>query len=700
MRSIFRVDDYLEQQFHIHLNSQQRQAIASQSRYTLLLAVPGSGKTTVLVARTADLIENRGVSSERILTLTFSKESAKDMGRRFAFLFSSLGIKTPVFSTIHSFCYGVLKFYAGKYRRRMPTLLLDQGETSRRQILRRLYLEKEQEFLSEDILESLSNDISLVKNLMMTPDQIEKMETSVDDFYELFCRYERVKKENHLMDFDDMLSHTLDILKKLPPVLQHFQECYDYIQVDEAQDTSKIQFEILRLLAKNKNLFMVGDEDQCIYGFRGAYPEGILNFGKTYPDAEILKIEQNYRSYSEIVDCSSQFIAFNQNRYEKQMTCENPDGQAVFLTELSDYSKQYEAILEERRNLSPGKAMAVLYRNQESVIPVIDILLRNGIPYSARESNLKFFTSFVVRDILSFFTLSYDPYNVEAFERVYYKMMCSKQAFIFAKYNAHRFGSILEAAANTPEMSEYRKKKLLSYQREIEKLSSKRPVSAIQTIEQRLGYLDYLTKRSSSGKNPLNAVLKLNILKTIAWKEADLESYVSHLQALEEEMKTHQNPPEAELYLSTIHSSKGLEFDTVLLLDAMEGILPNQEALELWDNGQAEEMEGEARLFYVAVTRAKSRLVIYTSRFCNDEYVVKSRFISRLKAERAKGETSEKSAVPEEIGGKTLTHRFFGKGIVTSVQDEDSIEVYFEKYGVKLISYSSCIEGNIIRFLE
>lgn len=703
MNFISFIFDYLKRKHDICFNSQQKRAIESLNTHILLLAVPGSGKTTVLMARTARLIMKDKISAERILTLTFSRESAKDMKKRFLFLFQDLGISVPGFSTIHSFCYQVLKFYAETYRRPMPGLLGDQGENSKRNLLRQLYLSMQQEFLSDDILESFSNDISLVKNLMLNKNEIERLETSVERFYELYSCYEQVKKQKRLMDFDDLLVYTLDILQKLPAVLNRFQQAYDYIQVDEAQDTSKIQLEIIKLLSEGKNLFMVGDEDQCIYEFRGAFPEGILEFKKSYPEAEVLKIEQNYRSFQEIVNSADQFIRINKNRYQKHMISENSEDQAIFVKELSDYSKQYDALLEEYKNLACENTLAILYRNQESVIPVIDRLWKSGISYHTKESNLKFFTSFIVRDVLSFFTLSYDPCNIDAFERIYYKMMCSKASFFFAKQNIHHYESLLEAAAHAPETSEFMKNKLLLYNSEIKKLALKRPVSALQTIEQKLGYLDYLKKRASSGKNPLNGVLKLNILKIIGWNEANLESYVNHLNDLEQEMKNHVNPKNARLYLSTIHSSKGLEFDTVVLLDAIEGIFPSQEAADRAEQEDKTEIESEARLFYVAVTRAKSRLVIYTSRFCNDEYVVRSRFISYLKPQTVCHITSDASAslsVPKNIEGKELVHRFFGKGVVTDVLGSDMIDVHFEKHGKKTISYSSCMESNIVRFLE
>ncbi len=689
---------YLNHEFQIQLNQQQIQAVLSDEKNILLLAVPGSGKTTVLVSRIAKLLLNDKIDASRILTLTFSRASAKDMGERFSRLFGPLGISSPRFSTIHSFCYTILKYYSRRYQRSFPTLIADaSGEITKGQMLRQIYQQVCHDYLADDLLESLSNDISLAKNLHYTKSEIKQMQSTVEPFFELYQAYETAKKENHMMDYDDILIFALEILQKLPSVLSHFQKQYTYIQIDEAQDTSKIQYEIIHLFSKTTNLFLVGDEDQCIYSFRGAYPEGLLRFQQDYDDTVVLKIEKNYRSNCDIVREANLFIQGNQARYQKNMFCDNQREGSIEFIELEDYSQQYREIEKLLKQENKNHSVAILYRNHESVVPVLDILNRLKIPYIMREHNLKFFHSFVVKDILSFFKLSYHAKDIKAFQQIYYKCMCSKTVFLFVKENIQYFSSVFEAAANCAQVPSYLKTKLLEYHKCLLKLKDKPPFVAIGWIQEKLGYDKYLSKRCSSGNNPVNAALKLNILKTIAREHQTIDTFVDRLMQLELQLQQgNQDGEDAWLTLSSIHSSKGLEFDTVILLDMLESILPNQHALDYLDEGQTTFLEDEARLFYVAITRAKSRLVIYTAAYCNDEPVVKSQFVARLQKE-IPVLTSNLGTSDAQLQGREVWHKFFGAGVIVEELERDIVKIYFFKHGCKNISYQSCLESNLLK---
>lgn len=693
--------DYLEQNCAIALNDQQKQAVLSEAPNVLLLAVPGSGKTTVLVSRIAHLMSCRGVGAGELLTLTFSRESARDMKRRFESLFAPIGLASPRFSTIHSFCYTVLKYYAARYRRPFPKLMSGgEGGVSSAQLLQAVYQDVNGEYLSDDLLESLTNTISLAKNLMLSKEEAAKEGRDLERFDQVWEKYESVKKQKGMMDYDDLLVFSLDVLKKLAPVRNHFLEQYRYVLVDEAQDTSRVQYEILKLFRGHARMFVVGDEDQCIYSFRGAYPEGLLSFPEEFPGTQVLKIERNYRSRQDIVAAANEFIKVNQNRYAKEMSSDAspaaPGEQSISYVELEDYNRQYEAVRQLIQKLPQGETMGILYRNNESAVPLLDMLERNGIPYYMKEHNLRFFTSFVVRDILSFFTLAYDLGNLEAFSQIYYKCMCSKMVFIFVKYNAGQFGSVFEAAAHSPDAPPYVRTKMLEYDKLIRRVKSMRPLQAIQFVEDRLGYRSYLESRfKKSGGNPVNTNLKLSILKTVARNYASIEAFVEGLLLLEERLKTGRGEAaQSPVTLSSIHSSKGLEWDQVVLIDLLESIFPSQSAADQMTDGDPREMEGEARLFYVAVTRAKKRLTIFTSPYCNDEYVAKSRFVTRLHQEEwLDGLTPE-----GPLKGRQVIHKFFGHGVVTS-QIGDRLEIYFLKHGARQFSCKSCLEAGVLQML-
>ena len=302
--------EYLKEQFHLSFTQQQLQAIETIDGPVLLLAVPGAGKTTVMVSRIASMIYEHGIAPSSILTITFSKAGARDMRRRYEGLFGQLEKETPLFCTIHSFCYQVVGSYCQATGGVAPQLI---EARERSMALREIYQRINQEFLSEDLEEELVSNLSFIKNAMLRQEDVEQnekqpaenrvLETQVKNLWSIYKAYNNFKRDNGLMDFDDMLSYTLTILKKYPQILEYYQDRYPYLCVDEAQDTSKLQHAVIGLLAqKSQNLFLVGDEDQSIYRFRGACPENLLEFPKQYPKAKLLKMEENFRSTGEIVE--------------------------------------------------------------------------------------------------------------------------------------------------------------------------------------------------------------------------------------------------------------------------------------------------------------------------------------------------------------------------------------------------------------
>lgn len=690
--------DYLKNSFNINLNEQQRQAIITDRKNVVLLAVPGSGKTTVLVSRIAYLIIQKGISYDNILTLTFSRESARDMKMRYEKLFSAISNSIPRFSTIHSFCYSVLKEYSRRYNREMPKLLEGNNDLrlTKSKLLRGIYNQIKQEYLADDMLENIVNDISYYKNMMLNKNNYYKYLDTDSSFIDILEKYEAIKKEYKLMDYDDMLIYALDILKKLPQFLLLFKNKYKYINIDEAQDTSKLQYEIVKLFSDTANFFVVGDEDQCIYTFRGAYPDGLLNFSKDYKNTTVLKIEQNYRSNSDIVLKANDFIKANKNRYNKEMFTNNNKSNSINIIELDDYNRQYDKIIEDLKKIDDKKTVGILYRNNESAIPLIDAFKHNNIDYYVKEKNMKFFSSGVISDIFAYFTLVYDPKNIEAFEKIYYKCKCSKSVFLFAKYRIKDFSSVFEASANCPDVSIYQAKYLMKCHNSLEKLKNKQPFYAIQKIENDFGYKEYLSMKIKKGMNPLNPILKLNILKMLSKKYNTIHDFVERVSVLEKDLGSSKKN-ESNITLSSIHSAKGLEFDIVYFVDFIDSVIPSLGAIEQASDEIFDEMESERRLFYVALTRAKDKLIIYKSKFCNDEYVVKSRFITIIEDKKIVNNQKQSRNITVKLKGKEINHRMFGKGIVLTDSINDVFKVRFKEYGEKSLSYSICLKnGDLI----
>ena len=684
-----RILELLENERGIHLNPQQKQAVLSEAKHTLLLAVPGSGKTTVLTARVAHCIAERGVDPARILTLTFSRETASDMRRRFEALFPELPALR--FSTIHSFCYSVLRYYAKAYRRTLPTLLAGEQAAMKYRILRDCMRRITGEYASDDVIEELEQQIGKVKNRMTPP---EKAETGIENFAEICKAYAAACRENRLMDFDDMLVLCLDIFRRCPDILSYFRRSYDVICVDEAQDTSALQHRILEELVKgNTELFMVGDEDQSIYSFRGASPDELLIFEKTYPGAAVLKMEVNYRSNRDIVEKADRFISQNRARYEKHMTCENDNGGSVELIRLSDYRGQGMKILQ-MLGAQKGKT-AILYKNNESAVALADLFLREGVRFSCRERELSFFNSAVVEDIRAYFRLAADPCDIEAFSRIYYKLGCSKLMFDYAKANLEKYPTILDCMASFSSLQDYRRAMLLKSRDLFRRLLMMRPADAVTAIRRELGY-DRFIERQMHGFSRISAFQKLSALECIA---ADLRRPIElngRLAFLAESMKNAADP-EAPVLLSTVHSSKGMEFDTVFLVDLFDDILPSCDAKEQKADGDMTEYENEVRLFYVAATRARTKLVFFESDRLNGEDVAPSPFITQFMRDTSVKKTSApKKSSLHLSAGDAVEHRAFGKGFVLFVAG-DFATIRFDEFGCKRLSVPVCAENHLLK---
>lgn len=680
-----RLFSYLSDMRGIFLNRQQQQAVVTSARHVLLLAVPGSGKTTVLTARIAYCITELHMNPSRILTLTFSRETAADMQRRFSVLFPDL---PPVqFSTIHSFCYSVLRQYAKRYRRPLPVLLAGEQAALKYRILRDTVRRVTGEYPNDDQLEEIEQEIGRIKNRMLSPKQAEN---EIESFAEIYDGYIAVCRKNRLMDFDDMLSLCLDVFRRCPNVRSWFQGQYDAVCVDEAQDTSLLQHRILELLVqKGSMLFMVGDEDQSIYSFRGASPDELLRFSETYADAQILKMETNYRSDCKIVKCADRFIAQNRMRYEKHMICGTAvcSSEAVETVRLTDYEQQCGCIVSRIRRYDGQGRQAILYKNNESAVALIDLLSREGIRYACREREMTFFSSAVVEDIRAYLRLAANPRDIEAFSRLYYKLGCSRLIFLYTKENIEEYPSVFDCAASFSSLPEYRRGLLLKSRDLFRRLLVMRPVEAIETIRKELGY-DRFIERRLSGFSKISAYQKLAVLAQVASGIKRPVELNARLAALSLAVRESADP-EASVVLSTIHSSKGMEFDTVYLLDIYDDILPSCDAKARLKKEDCSAYENEVRLFYVAATRAKRKLVMFESGRLNGELVAPSPFIRQFLQEKSvpKARTAEETI--EFVPEMRVRHASFGDGTVRSVEP-DLITVSFDSAGYRRLNRAVC----------
>lgn len=617
----------------MNLSEEQKKAISHIKGPALVLAVPGAGKTTVLIHRTANLILNEGISPEKILSITFSRASARDMKERFNNLYGDITNIPVHFSTIHSFAYKLIRDYA--YRKRQRYILIEdmKKKLNKVQLLKNIYFSINNDYITEEKLESIINSIGYIKNMLITPDEyVSQFKVDTNNFLEIFNAYESYKKNNSLIDFDDMLTLALDILQEDKYLLEKYRSRYEYIQVDEGQDTSKVQLEIIRTLAHPKNnLFIVADDDQSIYGFRGAYPEGLFQFNKIYKDGKIYYMEENYRSTKNIVNICNRFIKKNTLRFNKDIFTKNPYIEPIKLVKVKNLEEQYTYLMDQLEGIVDYRNTAILYRNNLSVIGIMEALERKGIPFYIKDFKIKFFDHWLVQDIIDFFLLAQDNSNILAFERIYYKMngFISKVQLNSIKA-LHYEDSVFDRLLSLPGLNDFYKKNFLSLKLNFKKLSKLKPYEGIDLIEKNLGYGDYLKESHMRFGYSMDSLeIILNYLKIIASNTMDLNGFLARLKYLEY-LCSHSKDNREGLTLSTVHSAKGLEFDRVYMIDLIDGEFPNGSSIDSFNKGDIAPLEEERRLFYVGMTRAKSYLTLITYINKNNKEVKPSRFLLEL----------------------------------------------------------------------
>lgn len=614
------------------LSIEQNQAINHIDGPALVLAVPGAGKTTVLIHRTYNLITNQGVNPEKILSITFSKASAMDMKERFNTIFPDIPSPLVKFSTIHAFCFSLIKEYSFINKISYRLIEDDKNELNKYTLLKAIFLKLNKEHITEERLDSLLSSIGYIKNMMITPDSFKKNNrVDIDNFVEIYNIYEDYKRRNFLLDFDDMLTISMEILNDNPYLLKKYRDKYDYFQLDEGQDTSKIQLSIIKLLASPKNnLFIVADDDQSIYGFRGAFPKGLLEFNKEFNNGKLYFMEKNYRSTKNIVSICNKFIKTNKERYKKEIYTDNDFLEPIDIIKVKNIKDQYKIILDSLKDKDLSDC-CILYRNNLSSVGLIEILERSKIPFYMRDTKLRFFNHWILTDILSFMDFASDTSNLEIYESIYYKARgyIAKKHINFAKtldYSIPVFDRIKEY----PNLNEFYIKTLRDLKHDFKRLSKLKPFEAIEFIQKELEYDEYLKENSMKfGYTYDTAKTILYYLQLISKNSGDLNEFkgrLAHLKYLSLNSKNNKG----SLTLSTIHSAKGLEFDSVYMVDLVEGDFPSISSIEAIEKGNMELLEEERRLFYVGMTRAKKHLTLITTKNLGDKELEPSRFLDEI----------------------------------------------------------------------
>ncbi len=691
------IPDFLKTNKNINLNKQQIDAIHSTDADMLLLAVPGSGKTTVLVSRIANLIINHNINYKNILTLTFSKEAANDMKKRYISLFYDINSNIPHFSTIHSFCYNILKIYSSLTKNPIPSNI-DLIGYEKKNVLSQIFLSVNNKIIPEDEYDKLISDISFVNNSLLSTTQLESYSTEIKSFKEIFYKYKEYKKNNKYIDFDDMINHAYTILYKYKDICNYIKNKYRYINIDESQDTSISQHNIIKIIKNELSLFMVGDEDQTIYSFRGTSPEFMINFQKNYPNGIVKKMEENFRSNLDIISSANNIIKTNQKRFKKNITTSNKQKNSINIIDIKDFSEQYKNILKIVQQ-NKNQIIGILYKHNESAIPLIDLFFHNNIEYYSKQINISFFKSFIVKDILSFFRLSIDLNNIEAFKQIQYKMYISNDIMIKATSDLSDL-SIFDKILSLKGIKPYILKKVEIFKMNLPKLKLKSPFDGINFIESTLSYKLFLEKKIKNGYSAENIMTKISILKTIASNYKSIYDFLDRMEQIKNHININNYPENKTIQLMTIHSSKGLEFDHVIILDMIDGQFPSQNSLEEKSCGNIDYYEEEVRLFYVGITRAKFKLTIFHSNYINYQKIKPSRFIDIMLNKKNENiiinnKNISNDLYNDDIIGKKVYHKIYGEGFIT-LKEYDNITIKFEFVGIKILSLQYSLQNNLI----
>lgn len=704
------------------LNKNQRQAVLKGKGPQMIIAGPGSGKTHVIMHRllylvtygpiyhtnivpqklnttdmelikrnpkasnAKDLLYYYKIRPDNILVITFTKSGAEEMKSRFYNMTEKEvpHYKKITFGTFHSVFFRILK---SVYHYSLNEVLKeDEKRLILKQIAKELQIEyeDEQEFISD-----LQNEIGLIKNDLIDLSYYNSMVLPSEQFRKFVLYYGEYKRKNNKIDFDDMLYDCYVLLKNNRKVLEFWRSKFKYILIDEFQDINKVQYEIIKLLsAPDNNLFIVGDDDQSIYKFRGARPEFLLHFPQDFTNAEKVILNVNYRSTREIVSASNRVISNNHNRYKKKIKTINEAGEQPLFIQSEDGENEAVRIAEwikscQKRGIA-YRDIAVIFRTNLQARALVEMMLDLNIPFYLRDEIPNIYDHWVAKDLMAYINCSMDYNDNESIERIINKpkRYISKGIIFEAK---KKDGSLLKNLYNLPNMKRWQIDKFEELNFHLSRLRKKGPVDAISYIRKKIGYNDYILEYAQYRNIGVKGLKELlDEIQESSKNFITCTEWLSHIQMVRKEInegKRRNRDRQDGVTLSTMHGAKGLEFEGVCIAGAVEGVIPHSKSTTIG------ELEEERRLFYVGMTRAKRHLVISMVKKRYEEKVEPSRFIEEMIL---------KPSIDGFQKGTVIYHKKFGKGEIKDLQNTVA-EVRFDKGLLKRkIDLKTCIDKNLI----
>ena len=601
-------------------NIEQEKAIAHINGPAILISCPGSGKTTTLLRRINNLIQH-GVKSEKILMITFTKAAADEMKIKYRRNFGNEeGI---MFSTIHALCLKILLTYGNM----TGDCIINSSDV----FFFLSNLAKNDRSINDvnNAVNAFMTQYSAAKNNLVNIAEVDPEGIPKKSFVYMAEKYEEKKRLENKIDFDDMLLKCLNLLRSNPAVLRLLQERWDYVQVDEYQDTNSLQKDIIYLLTKrHRNLCVAGDDDQSIYRFRGARPEIMLNFKEDFPDTEIFRISTNYRSYPKIIDYANRLIKNNRNRYDKQFLCGTNGEAEVKFIEIDSQKEQSSYLAEQiKKGIYSYDETAILFRTNQQAEAIADVFLKNDIPFISNEKIPDSYSTWIWNDIITYYRLSRNIGTKQDLERSIDKPSRFLGYLLRLTDDYSREG-LLQAASDN--LFDWKKEKAfkniakLFY--DISALGKRQPVDFIKYLYEKIEYRKYIHGYANAiNQDEGYFDMSLNIFLEDAAKFKNMDEWLTYIKRRSFSLK---KKTEKGVSLSTMHRSKGLEWKNVYIIDCNSGVIPSKKSKT------EAEIEEERRLFYVAITRAKENLTLLYLSQKNNNQIGESPFLLEMKAER------------------------------------------------------------------
>jgi len=671
------------------LNKNQLEAVEHVDGPCMVLAGPGSGKTRVITYRIANMVVNKNIKPTSILAISFTKASSMEMKNRALTLSNDIRMNKVTYGTFHSVFFRILRYFENY---NIESILDEKTKRNGlKNILKGLNVENADD---DETIGQIINEISYVKNELMDKKDFKSEVLTNDEFIKVYNFYEEYKEQIKKIDFDDMLIKTYELLKSNKAALDRVRNVYKYILVDEFQDINKVQFEALKLIANpNNNIFVVGDEDQSIYGFRGSRPDFLLEFEEYFYNTKKVLLDINYRSKGEIIDIANRLIEKNNNRYEKVIKCGQGNGAKVNYITPEDSEEEAVYIAKDIKDkiqddYTEYTDFAVIYRTNIQSRALVDVFMDMRIPFIVKDSIVTIYDHWAAQDILAYLRIGVYPNSNKDWIRI-----INKPFRYISKDNLNLIKDepdFINALINKCDLHPKQVKTINDLDIDISYVKGLNPKNAISYIRTTLDYDRYILDYCANRKIKTNGLIEiLNELESSATNFKTIQEYLEHIERVKSELVENKNNKETDgVIFTTMHSAKGLEFKNVYIIGANEGTIPHEKSYEIDDEEKKnDQIEEERRLMYVAITRAEEHICISSPVSKYGKKVSKSRFVEDIKAPTKKEMDS--------IGiGDKIYHKKFKEGIIIE-KNGDSINIRFNDRD-RVLNSKVCLTKRII----